>query len=76
VHVWAEMGDRTRAVHCLARAVRDGFRSVQLLRHDESFELAGLKADPGHRRVVGELDVAVADLRRRYAPRQLSRAGQ
>jgi tetratricopeptide (TPR) repeat protein/transcriptional regulator with XRE-family HTH domain len=62
-HVLAELGDVDGAIRLLSEAVRDGFRSIQLLRHEEKFALASLVSSEQYRNVAESIERRVARLR-------------
>lgn len=58
-HVLAALGHEEEAVATLRKAMDQGFRSVQLLKHDEQFALDAISGRPDYHAVVDALHAKV-----------------
>jgi tetratricopeptide (TPR) repeat protein/DNA-binding XRE family transcriptional regulator len=66
-HVYAELGQPGDALAVLRVAIDHGFLSVQLLRREQDFGLASLRAEPEYHALLRKLDENVERCRRIYA---------
>ena len=69
-HVLAELGEIDSAVSLLGEASRDGFRSIQILRHEERLGLAKLVESEKYRVTVAAMENRVAQLKESHQQSQ------